>query len=259
MEAKRALVTGASSGIGREFAVQLARRGYCVTIVARRADKLRELLSALHGDGHRVLVADLAQEDGVRAVTDALATEHCQLLVNNAGYSVLEPFYHSPLARQQDILSVNCGAVLALAHAFLQQARRGDALINLASVVSYLPTPAQPVYSASKAFVASLSECLWVEQKPRGVYVMGLCPGVTGTEFISTATAGAADGGNLPQGITQTAEAVVQEALAALAKRRKAIVVTGRANRAMMQLPRVLSRHWLVKLMAIAGDPARAL
>jgi short-subunit dehydrogenase len=259
MQSRRVLVTGASSGIGREFARQLALQGYSVTGVARREDKLRELISELPGDQHRFLVADLSQDTGVRAVADTLAQEHFNLLVNNAGYSVFEPFYQSELALQQNILSVNCGAVVTLAHAFLQQAQRGDALINLASVVSYLPTPAQPMYSASKAFVASLSECLWVEQKERGVYVMGLCPGVTETEFISTASGGAADGGNLPSALTQTVEAVVTEALVALEKRGKAIVVTGRANRAMMWLPRMLSRHRLIKILAVAGDPKRML
>jgi hypothetical protein len=234
-------------------------QGYQVTGVARRADKLRELLDELPGDQHEVLVADLAEEAGVRAAADVLAAAHFDLLVNNAGYSVFEPFYQSELALQQNILNVNCAAVTALAHAFLQQAQRGDALINLASVVSYLPTPAQPMYSASKAFVAALSECLWAEQKERGVYVMGLCPGVTSTEFISTASGGRADGGNLPAALTQTAEAVVAQALVALQKRSRAIVVTGWANRAMLWLPRLLSRHRLIKTLAVAGDPERML
>ncbi|MCB1844427.1 MAG: SDR family NAD(P)-dependent oxidoreductase [Halioglobus sp.] len=257
--ARQALVTGASSGIGREFARQLARQGYAVTGVARREDRLREMLAELPGDQHRLLVADLSQEAGVRAVCDALAESHVDLLVNNAGYSVFEPFYQSELAEQHSILNVNCAAVTSLAHAFLKQARAGDALINVASVVSYLPTPAQPMYSATKAFVAALSECLWVEHRARDVYVMGLCPGVTTTEFISTASKGAADGGNLPAALTQSAEAVVKEALVALGKRRKAIVVTGRANRAMLWLPRLLSRHRLIKTLAVAGDPERML
>mgnify|MGYP003674627418 FL=1 len=253
-------MTGASSGIGREFARQLARQGYSVTGVARREDKLRELIDELPGgQQHQFVVADLAQESGVRAVTERLSTAHFDLLVNNAGYSVFEPFYQSELEQQENILKLNCAAVTALAHAFLQQAERGDALINLASVVSYLPTPAQPMYSASKAFVAALSECLWVEQQNRGVYVMGLCPGVTATEFISTASGGASDGGNLPAALTQSAEEVVAEALVALRRRSKAIVVTGRINRALLWMPRLLSRHRLIRTLAVAGDPERML
>lgn len=259
MASKRALVTGASSGIGWEFARQLAQRGYNVTGVARREEKLRELIDALPGEQHRYLVADLTHDDGVQTVIEALREEHFDLLVNNAGYSAFKPFAESELALQHNILNVNCTAVVTLAHTFLQQAQRGDALINLASVVSFLPTPAQPMYSASKAFIASLSECLWAEQEAHGIYVMGLCPGVTSTEFISTASGGAADGNNLPSALTQSAEAVVNEALIALKKRRKAIVVTGRGNRLMLWLPRILSRHRLIKTLAVAGDPERML
>ncbi|HCS28378.1 MAG TPA: NAD(P)-dependent oxidoreductase [Spongiibacteraceae bacterium] len=255
----RALVTGASSGIGREFAQQLANQGYVVTVVARREDRLRELLATLPGAGHTLLAADLSSSQGLETLLEYISSERIHLLINNAGYSVLEPFYQSELGKQQNILDVNCRAVVTLAHAFLGQAERGDALINVASIVSYLPTPAQPMYSASKAFLAAFSECLWSEQQSRGVYVMGLCPGVTRTEFISTATGGESDGDTLPAAFIQTTDAVVKEALAALRKRRKAIVVTGRLNRLMMLMPRLLSRHRLIKILAVMGDPERAL
>ncbi|MGI9287458.1 MAG: SDR family NAD(P)-dependent oxidoreductase [Pseudomonadales bacterium] len=259
MEIKRALVTGASSGIGREFAVQLASQGYAVTAIARREDNLRELVAELSGEQHQFQVADLSRAECVQSVVDTLSDEHFHLLVNNAGYSALEPFYESELALQQNILNVNCGAVVTLAHAFLKQAQRGDALINLGSVVSYLPTPAQPMYSASKAFVTAFSECLWDEHRERGIYVMGLCPGVTQTEFISTATGGEADGQTLPKVMIQSTGDVVAEALAALSKRKQAIVVTGWINRMMMLLPRMLTRHRLIKVLAVIGDPDRAL
>jgi len=116
------------------------------------------------------------------------------------------------------------------------------------------------VYSASKAFIASFSECLWEEHRRRGVYVMGLCPGVTQTEFISRATGGESDGQTLPAALTQTTEQVVSEALRALDSRRKPIIVTGRINRLMVALmPRLMSRFRLLKTLAIMGDPERAL
>lgn len=256
---KRALVTGASSGIGREFAQQLAGQGYAVTVVARRQDRLRELINTLPGEGHEILPADLSSSQGLDSLLSYINSERIHLLINNAGYSVLEPFYLSELITQQNILDVNCRAVVTLAHAFLRQAERGDVLINVASIVSYLPTPAQPMYSASKAFLAAFSECLWSEQQPRGVYVMALCPGVTRTEFIATATGGESDGETLPAAFIQTTDDVVKEALTALKKRRKAIVVTGRMNRLMMLMPRLLSRHRLIKVLAVMGDPERAL
>lgn len=259
METKRALVTGASSGIGREFAVQLAAAGYHVVGVARREDRLKELVEELPGNEHSYLVADLATESEVQVVADEMANKRYNLFINNAGLSVFEPFYESELAQQQKILDVNCGALMSLAHAFLRQSERGDALINLSSIVAYLPTPAQPMYSASKAFIASFSECLWEEHRERGVYVMGLCPGMTKTEFINQATGGEEDFQTLPAAMVQTTDQVVSEALTALAKRKKAIIVPGRVNRIMMQMPRFLSRHRLLKILAVIGDPENAL
>lgn len=259
MEPKRALVTGASSGIGREFAVQLASLGYRITGVARREDRLRELLDELPGDGHAYLVADLGTRGGMQLAMDELQREHVNLLINNAGLSVFEPFYESELEQQHNILAVNCESLMKLAHAFLRQSERGDALINLSSIVAFLPTPAQPMYSASKAFIASFSECLWEEHRERGVYVMGLCPGITQTEFIESATGGDADGQTLPSALIQTTGEVVAEALRALAVRNKAIIVPGRINRLMMLMPRILTRHRLLKVLAVIGDPDNAL
>ncbi|GAB5452550.1 MAG: SDR family oxidoreductase [Halioglobus sp.] len=259
MEQKRAFVTGASSGIGREFAVQLAAQGYTVVGVARREDRLKELLAVLPGDGHSYLAADLGSEAGIQSVMDTMLGERVNLLINNAGFSVLEPFYESSLNTQQNILTVNCESLMKLAHAFLRQSERGDALINLSSIVAYLPTPAQPMYSASKAFIASFSECLWEEHRARGVYVMGLCPGITQTEFIENATGGDSEGQTLPQSMIQTTGEVVAEALKALSARNKAIIVTGWKNRMMMLMPRLLTRHRLLKVLAVIGDPDNAM
>ena len=259
MTTKRALITGASAGIGEEFARQLARSGWSTTLVARREDRLREVSLSLPGEGHAYLVADLANAGDTALVSEYLAAERCHLLVNNAGYSVFEPFYTSSLAQQQNMLAVNCGAILTLAHQFLAQAESGDALINLSSIVGFLPTPAQPVYSASKAFIAAFSECLWEEHRKRGVYVMGLCPGITATDFITNASGGESDGQTLPASMTQTTEQVVAEALAALHARKKPIIVTGSINRIMVALmPRLMSRFQLLKALAVMGDPEKA-
>lgn len=259
MTSKRALVTGASSGIGREFAMRLASEGYHITGVARREDRLKDLLSQLPGEGHRYLVADLGTESGIQHVVHELQRERVNLLINNAGLSVFDTFFESDLGKQRNILSVNCESLVVLAHTFLRQSQSGDALINLSSIVAFLPTPAQPMYSASKAFIASFSECLWEEHRQRGVYVMGLCPGITETEFIASATGGEADGQTLPKALTQSTEAVVSEAMNALTARKKAIVVPGWINRMMMLLPRVLTRHRLLKVLAVIGDPDKAL
>ena len=260
MEVKRAIVTGASSGIGLEFSRQLAERGYRVLAVARREDRLRSLVDDLPGDGHGYLCADLATEEGMTTVCETMRAEHCHLLVNNAGFSILEPFFESSIDTQTKILTVNCQSLVRLAHCFLGQAKSGDTLVNMASVVAYLPTPAQPMYSASKAFVASFSECLWSEHEERGVYVMGLCPGMTETEFLQVATQGEAGFQNVPAAVMQTARQVVNEAFKALERRKRAIVVTGRFNRFMVRImPRLLTRHRLIKTLAVMGDPERVL
>lgn len=259
MQKKRALVTGASSGIGREFAMQLAALGYSVTGVARREDRLKALVAELGDNDHSYIVADLGAQEGVQTVMQALQTQRLNLLINNAGLSVFEPFFESELRAQHNILAVNCESLMMLAHTFLRQSQPGDALINLSSIVAFLPTPAQPMYSASKAFIASFSECLWEEHRKRDVYVMGLCPGITQTEFIDNATGGESDGQTLPQTMIQTTEEVVTEALQALSARKKAIIVTGWINRLMMLFPRLLTRHRLLKVLAVIGDPDNAL
>lgn len=259
MERKRALVTGASAGIGREFARQLAAEGYRVIGVARREQQLQELVTELPGDGHAYIVADLGTLEGVQSVMREIQQDRTHLLINNAGLSVFEPFYESELSAQHNILAVNCESMVMLAHTFLRQSEQGDALINLSSIVAFLPTPVQPMYSASKAFIASFSECLWEEQRKRGVYVMGLCPGVTQTDFILSASGGEADGQTLPQAMIQTTAEVVGEALQALSARKKAIIVTGRINRLMLLMPRFLTRHRLLKVLAVIGDPENAL
>lgn len=256
---KRAMVTGASSGIGHEFARQLASDGYAIIAVARREDRLRQLVDELPGQGHSYVVADLAVERGVDAVADALQQHHVHLMVNNAGYSILQPFSDTTIEQQQKILAVNCTAVVSLAHAFLAQSRSGDALINLASVVAYLPTPAQPMYSASKSFIAALSECLWEEHRGRDVYVMGLCPGLTRTEFIGVATDGEADGETMPDFMMQSSGQVIDAAMSALERRKKSIIIPGWFNRLALLLPRLLTRHRLIRAMAVAGDPERML
>lgn len=255
---KRAMVTGASSGIGREFAIQLAQQGYTVVGVARREDNLKELMTELTGEGHSYLVADLAEAADLEKLSQALRDDHFSLLINNAGFSTFEPFYKSDIKLQRKILAVNIEALVELAHAFLSQSKAGDALINLASIVSYLPTPVQPMYSARKSFIAAFSECLWDEHRKRDVYVIGLCPGLTHTEFISGASGGD-EGEGMPQMLFQSTTEVVGEALVALNKRKKSIIVSGLVNRLMMLVPRMMTRHALLKFCSYIGDPDKAM
>ena len=146
----RALVTGASEGLGRAFAMRLAQEGWAVTAVARNEARLTELTAELGGAPHDHLVADLAQPDGVARCIERLRGERYALLVNNAGYSQFGEFAEADVDEEAKILAVNCEAAMRLAHAHLERAQPGDALINLSSITYWLPTPIQPTYVAAR-------------------------------------------------------------------------------------------------------------
>jgi short-subunit dehydrogenase len=144
---------------------------------------------------------------------------------------------------------------VTLAHAFLQQAESGDALINLSSITNFLPTPLQPTYCATKAFIVSLSESLWYQQRPRGVYVQGLCPGIAKTKFVERAGE-LGDEKRLLDALSQTPESVVDVSLAALDKRAQPIVVPGLGNLVIAGATRLLPRRPLIWLSGKLDDLA---
>ena len=243
---KKAMVTGASEGMGRVFVERIAARGYQVTLVARSEGKLQQLVEELGDGGHRYLVADLSTEAGIGAIADDIRSSHYELLINNAGISISGGFTELTLEQQLAMVRLNCDSLTTLAYAFLQGAKAGDALLNVASIMGFFPYATQTVYGASKAYVISLTEGLWYEQKERGVFVMSVCPGPTATAFFDRA---GIDGGP-PKGITQTPEQVVNVALKALDKRSAPTHISGRFNQLLANLPRILSRKAAVQALA---------
>jgi len=248
---KKAMITGASEGIGRAFAHRLLNEGYTVTATARNEARLQELMKELGEGGHAYHVADLSTADGIQAIAAVLAADHYHLLINNAGYAVYGAFFEADLPRIEAMMRLNCHALVALSHTFLQQAEQGDALINVSSALAFMPMPSAGTYAATKAFVTSFTETLWHEQKKRGIYVMGLCPGVTATQFHDRA--GGDESNRPPAAITQTPEEVVATAMQALAERAKPTVVSGVKNKLVTNLTRVMSRKRIVKMMATFG------
>jgi short-subunit dehydrogenase len=182
-----ALVTGASSGIGRAFAAQLAARGFDLVIVARRVPRLHELADGLrerHGVRVTVVEADLARADAAQVILDATAELDIGLLVSNAGFGFKGTFDAAEPQAISDMLMVNCHAPLRLARGFVPRLRRRGrgGIVFTSSVEGLIGCPYSAAYAASKAFVVSLGEALWAELAPDGIDVLTLCPGATYTE-----------------------------------------------------------------------------
>ncbi|SES28385.1 hypothetical protein SAMN05216188_13048 [Lentzea xinjiangensis] len=178
-----AVITGATSGIGLEFAHQLAARGNAVVLVARTGSRLRKLateIEAAHGVKTEVLVADLADRTDVDRVADAART--ADTVVNSAGFGLRQRFLDNDLAVEEEMFEVMCRAVLAVCHAAGRgmRDRGGGRIINVSSVAGWL---ASGTYSAAKSWVTVFSESLSGEFAASGVSVTALCPGPVRTEF----------------------------------------------------------------------------
>lgn len=191
-----ALVTGASAGLGAEFARQLAPHARLLVLVARRIDRLEELAADLrrihpHLD-LRVYAADLAVTERRQALADWLAAESLEInfLVNNAGLGDHGPFHTGPWSRAQEMLDLNITALAHLTHLLVNRmiVQGRAAVLNVSSVAGFFPVPNMSVYSATKAFVTSFSESLAMELRPHGITVTVLCPGPVPTEFFGVAT-----------------------------------------------------------------------
>ena len=231
--ASQALVTGASSGIGKAFASTLAAGGTDLVLVARNRDRLEALaaeLRAKHGRKVDVLPADLENRGELAKVEARLRDkDDIDLLVNNAGYGHTGRFADLELEKSQGQIDCNVVALTRLAHAALQsmrRARRGG-IINIASGAAFLPSPTLAVYAATKAFVVSFTQALREEVKGDGIKVTVICPGFTRTEFQDRAHY---DASALPGFVWQTPEQVVSEGLAALGAG-KVVVSTGIHNK----------------------------
>jgi len=190
-----ALVTGASSGIGRAIAEQLAAAGSDLIVVARRRDRLEELaaeLQAAHGVEVEVLVADMADPAQLATVEDRLraTSPPVDLLVNNAGVGGQGPFAEIPLDRQESQIRLNVLAPVRLTHAALEQMlpRRQGGILNVSSIAGLQPMPHLATYAATKAYLSSFSNALHEEVRQHGVVVTNLLPGFTRTEFHGAAS-----------------------------------------------------------------------
>jgi len=182
-----AIVTGASSGLGREMAIQLGTSGNRVVLVARRQAALEELAASLPDS--QVVVADLGTSGGARMVIDAVPA--ADILVNNAGFGECGLFADSDADRALEMIQVNCASLTALCRGYVpgMLQRRSGKVLNIASTASFQPGPTMAVYYASKAYVLSFTEALAEELRGSGVTATAFCPGAFASGFQDVANA----------------------------------------------------------------------
>jgi short-subunit dehydrogenase len=254
----RALVTGASSGIGVAFARALKARGERLVLVARRRQRLETLAADLGEDPSSVLVADLASPNAVAQVVAETARRGfaIDLLVNNAGVGHTARFHEEPADRISSMLDLNVRAVVEMTRAFLPAmvARGQGRIINVASNAAFQPVPFLTIYAATKAFVLSFSEGLATELEGTGVRVQALCPGLTRTEFLEVAETHTQ--GLLVNRIpAMTAEEVVRASLRGL-DRGMVRVIPGLSNRALAAVQGLVPRTWVRRVAGALYRPA---
>jgi short-subunit dehydrogenase len=240
------LITGASSGIGREFARQLANRARAIVLVARRSERLADLSGELLNRNPNLevhlRVVDLAEKAQIESLIDALADDKIEidLLINNAGLGDSGPFAASDPMRNEQMALVNIVALTSLTRRLLPQmiAKRRGGILNVSSSAGFLPIPGHAVYAATKAYVTSFSEALRAELRGAGVSVCALCPGPVRTEFQQVAKRSGAQPEMGSRIFFVSARQVVREALAALEADRP-LVIPGLAMKFAMFLTRL--------------------
>jgi uncharacterized protein len=243
-----ALVTGASAGLGAEFARQCRARGETVLLVARRADRLDALRREL-GENVFVHAADLTRPDQVDAMFDRLGHEGLEIdtLINNAGFGLAGEFAAAPRERLIEMIDLNVRSLTDLCRRVLPAMieRRRGAILNVASTAAFQAGPYSAVYYATKAYVLSLSEALYHEAKGKGVRVTALCPGPTATEFFDVA---GAPHSKLAK-VATAPGAVVAAGLKGL-DRGRPIVIPGKANKIGAFGTRLMPRSALRRIVA---------
>jgi uncharacterized protein len=256
-----ALITGASSGLGEEFARQLARERYDLVLTARREDRLKSVAAEAKNLGAskvEVIASDLGNLDAAAKLHRQISDRGIEIdyLVNNAGFGTHGLFQKLPLEREIEEINLNISALVSLTRLFLEgmvERRRGT-IINVASTAAFQPVPYMATYGASKSFVLDFSEAVAYEVKSFGVTVMALCPGPTRTEFQDVA--GVNETG-VPSFAYMDAKTVVAQALAS-AKRGKSVRINGIINSVMAQSTRFTPRALVARIAGamFKGDAA---
>lgn len=257
---KTILITGASSGIGEALAKRFARDGARLILVARNRDKLTALAEQLRDSGGATeaipIVADLTQEGASASVIDQAiaALGDIDVLINNAGVGEYGEYADKELAALERMMMLNMNALLRLTHLVLPRmlTRRSGAIMNIASMAGFQPTPYMSVYGATKAFVLNFSLCLWEEVRRRGIVITCVCPGPVRTGFFSR-------GGYETRmqdftRLSHSAEWIAEQSYRALLKK-KPFVIPGRLNALAVFFQRFAPRWLTTRVAAFALRP----
>ena len=242
------LVTGASAGLGAEFARACAARGETLALVARRRDRL-EALACVRGGEFHVFAGDLAAPGAAARLFADVEAKGLTIdtLINNAGFGLVGRFADLPRDRQREMIDLNVAALVELTHLALpgMRARARGAILNVASTAAFQSGPGFGIYFATKAFVLSFTEALHQELKGSGVRVTALCPGPTATEFGAVAGVTSARFDRF----STDAAGVVRAGLKGL-DRNRAIVIPGVMNKVTAQSSRFLPRALMRRIVA---------
>ncbi|KUM13670.1 short-chain dehydrogenase [Acinetobacter calcoaceticus] len=244
-----ALITGASSGIGKAYAQKIASLGINLILTARSEQKLNDLADELRKKYNvtvEVIVLDLAQPNSAQTLFDEVQTRKLsvEILINNAGFGKWTKFLDQSVATYQEMITLNISSVTSLCYLFLPHmlANKKGIMINISSTGAFQPLPYIAVYGASKSYVLQFTEALAGEYSSSGVKFLAVCPGNTETNFTQVANA---DTSGMK---SSTVDDVVSATVAALDKNKPTLVV-GCSNYLTSQLPRILSRKKMINLV----------
>ncbi|WP_392530591.1 SDR family NAD(P)-dependent oxidoreductase [Nostoc sp. C117] len=250
-----ALITGASSGIGKAFAQELAVRRTNLVLVARSEDKLKQLANQLkeqHNIQVDIIAQDLTEHHAAATIFDITKTKGLtiDLLINNAGFGCYGDFAQEDRERQVKIVQLNILALVDLTHRFLplMRERRSGSIINVSSITAFQPIPYLSVYAASKAFILSFSEALWAENRQYGVRILVTCPGPIETNFFTEANFPPALAGTKEK--TYSCEEVVSQSLKALEQWQPTVIIGDITTQLRSTLARLVPRKILLNILA---------
>jgi short-subunit dehydrogenase len=229
----KVFITGASSGIGASYAKAFAKNGFDLVLLARRKDRLQAIANQLESDNSihcEIISADLAdKEDIKKAANHIRQIDNLDMLINNAGFATIGCFIDIPIEKSMRMFHTHMTATVQFTHAALQVMikRKRGAIINVSSMGAFILTPGNVLYDATKSFIATFSENLWLEVRDKGIKVQALCPGFTRTEFHEVGDFKNFDKRAIPNSLWMMPDEVVRLSLKALKNSRKVVFIPG--------------------------------